>query len=455
MKKHILLPAMLVAAMFSTSAVKAQEDVNPLLKYISKDESFKASIGGRMYADLAYYHSDWTPMKSGAAITDARIHAALEYGKFYIYADFGFGKGEFSQKNLFVQYNFKESLKGIHSVKVGYYNEPSSMSAMTSTYNYHFFARPAAVQALAPGRALGATYRFFNDKFFFDRGIFAQLKYNDQDAGYQGLSLSGRWLYKPVNDEHHTFQFGFSARYQRFNAGTVYQDGVFETNVNYSANMQSYVDEDVEFLNLDLPWAKDAFSITPEFLFRSDRFFTRAEYIWTRVWKDRDDQRLFESQLGGQQSWQTLPSWQGGNKLRPTLLNGGYLELGYLICGKAYTYDQQYGILKGMGDKNALEVVARYSYTDLSDITKGDRFVYGNNKFYPDSDGDGVAEIVDYPRWSSVDGGKMHAVTVGLNYSFNQYIKVMGEYQYANLKNVYFPDDQNFHQLQLRVAFAF
>ena len=129
--------------------------------------------------------------------------------------------------------------------------------------------------------------------------------------------------------------------------------------------------------------------------------------------------------------------------------------MGYLICGRAYTYDQEYGLLKGMGDKNGLEVVARYSYLDLSDITKGDRFIYGNNKFYPDSDGDGVVEIVDYPRWSSVDGGKAHAVTVGLNYSFNQYIKVMGEYQYTNLENVYFPDDKNFHQLQLRVAFAF
>ena len=158
MKKYILVPALLVAAMFSTNAVKAQEDVNPLLKYISKDETVKASIGGRLYADLAYYHSDWTTMKSGAAITDARIHAALTYGKFYFYADFGFGKGKFSQKNLFVRYNFKESEYGIHSVKVGYFNEPSSMSAMTSTYNYHFFARPTAVQALAPGRALGATY---------------------------------------------------------------------------------------------------------------------------------------------------------------------------------------------------------------------------------------------------------------------------------------------------------
>ncbi|MFR6556478.1 MAG: hypothetical protein ACLURY_00020 [Alistipes putredinis] len=27
----------------------------------------------------------------------------------------------------------------------------------------------------------------------------------------------------------------------------------------------------------------------------------------------------------------------------------------------------------------------------------------------------------------------------------------MGEYQYANLSNVYFPDDENFHRLQLRV----
>ena len=109
MKKYILLPVMMVAAMLSTTAVKAQEDVNPLLKYVNKENDLKASIGGRMFADLAYYHTEWTPMNSGAAITDARIHASLTYGKLYIYADFGFGKGEFSQKNLFAQYTFKES----------------------------------------------------------------------------------------------------------------------------------------------------------------------------------------------------------------------------------------------------------------------------------------------------------------------------------------------------------
>lgn len=443
------MPAMLIASMFAATTVKAQEDVNPLLKYVSKDEKVKASIGGRLFADVAYYHSDWTPMNSGAAISDARIHAALEYGKWYFYADFGFGKGEFAQKNLFAQYTFKASEKGVHLIKAGYYNEPSSMSQMTSSYNYHFITRPSSVQALAPSRSLGATYKFFNKNFFFDQGIFAQLKYNEQKEGYQGLSLSSRWLWKPVNDGHTLFQLGTGLRYQRINGGEIYQDGVYTTNMHVSANMQTYVDATTEFLSCDLPWAKDAFTISPEFLLKTDRLFARGEFMWKKVWKDRDDQTLFESGLGGQQSWQNLEGWRSGNLLRPTTLNGAYLELGYLLCGKAYTYDDEYGLLKGMGDKNSLELVARYSYTNLTDITNGDVFLYGNKKFYPD----GI--IKDYPYWSSIDGGTMHAVTVGLNYAFNQYIKVMGEYQYANLSNVYFPDDKNFHQLQLRVAFAF
>ena len=449
MKKYILLPAMMVAAMLSTTAVKAQEDVNPLLKYVNKENDLKASIGGRMFADVAYYHTEWTPMKSGAAITDARIHASLTYGKLFIYADFGFGNGEFSQKNLFAQYTFKESLKGIHLVKAGYYNEPSSMSMMTSSYNYHFISRPSVSQALDPGRSLGATYKFFNRHFFADQGIFSQLKYNEQEERYQGFSLSGRWLWKPINDNNITLQFGTGLRYQRINGGEVYQDGVYKTNMHVAANMQTYVDETTKFLSCDLPWAKDAFTISPEFLFKSDRVFARGEFIWKKVWKDRDDQTLFESQLGGQQSWTNVEGWRSGNKLRPTIMNGGYVEFGYLLCGKAYTYDDEYGLLKGMGDKGGLELVARYSCTNLTDITDGDIFLIGNHKFYPNG------KVVDYPYSSSIDGGTMHSVTLGLNYSFNQYIKIMGEYQYANLSNVYFPDDENFHQLQLRVMFAF
>lgn len=88
-------------------------------------------------------------MKSGAAITDARIRTSLTYKQLYFYADFDFSKGTFKQKNIFVRYNFCESTYGIHSVKAGYFNEPSSMSLNASLYNYHFYSRAAPAMALS------------------------------------------------------------------------------------------------------------------------------------------------------------------------------------------------------------------------------------------------------------------------------------------------------------------
>lgn len=125
-------------------------------------------------ADFAYYHTEFTPMKSGAAITDARIRTSLTWKNLYFYADFDFSKGTFKQKNIFVRYNFRESVNGIHSVKAGYFNEPSTMSLNTSLYNYHFISRPAGVNALSPGRALGVTYKYFDRNFFADQGFFAE-----------------------------------------------------------------------------------------------------------------------------------------------------------------------------------------------------------------------------------------------------------------------------------------
>ena len=65
--------------------VKAQaEDVaNPLLQYINKDKGIRFTAGARFFADVAYYHSEYTPMKSGAALTDARIRTSLTYGPLY------------------------------------------------------------------------------------------------------------------------------------------------------------------------------------------------------------------------------------------------------------------------------------------------------------------------------------------------------------------------------------
>lgn len=113
-----------------------------------------------------------------------------------------------------------------------------------------------------------------------------------------------------------TLQFGIGMRYGRINSGEVINDNVFKTNLEIEANMQTYVDATTRFLNADVAWAKNTLNVNPELLFRTDRFFFRGEYIFKKIWKDRDDLTLFENQLGGQQSWQTLVSWQNGNPIR-------------------------------------------------------------------------------------------------------------------------------------------
>ena len=75
MKKYILVP---VLAALSFSGMVAQDfDTDPVVN-VKKDD-VKFTVGARMMADVAYYHSDFTPVKSGAALTDARIRTSMEY----------------------------------------------------------------------------------------------------------------------------------------------------------------------------------------------------------------------------------------------------------------------------------------------------------------------------------------------------------------------------------------
>lgn len=444
-----LLGGMLLC--YSGSLQAQFEDVaNPLLQYVNRDKGLRFTAGARLFADVAYYHTEYTPMKSGAAITDARIRTSLKYRQFYFYADFDFSKGNFTQKNIFAQWNFKINDCGIHSLKAGYFNEPSTMAYNTSLYNYHFMSRPAVVNALAPRRGLGLSYKFFNRRFLMDQGIFAENEYNDQISGFQGISLSGRWVYRIMNDEFATLHLGLGLRYARINTGEVVDEDAFRTQVSLASNLETYVDATTEFLNADVPWAKNILGLNPEFLFKTDRLFVRGEYLYKRLYKKRPDFELFTNQLGGVWSWTTLESWKAGNPIRSTRFEGGYVEVGYLLKGNRYTYNDEYGLLNGLNDRNALEIVARYSIVNLNDINKGDFFLIGKHVFYPG----GV--VADYPAVStSIGGGKMQAVTLGLNYTLNQYVKLMGEYKYARLDNVYHPMDKNFHELQMRLMVSF
>lgn len=446
MKRHILFST-LVAMTLAGTAVAQDFDTNPVIKYENKEQKVKFTVGARFMADAAYYRTDFTPLKSGVAITDSRIRTSMTYDNWYFYADFDFSKGKFSQKNIFLQYTLKDTDMWNHSFKAGYYNNPSTMANNTSRGSLHFISRAASSNALSAGRELGVSYKAYNNNFFFNQGVFAENKYNDQVDGYQGVTFGGRWLWRPVNDEDQTFHVGATFRYARINTGE--EDGnVLKTNLKFGSTMQTYVD-DFHFASAEIPWAKNVFDAGAEALYRTPKFFARGEYMYKHVTKDRDDMTLFMNQLGGSQSWTTLESWQAGNPLASNSFHGGYVEMGYQIFGNGYKYDNGEALLKGW-DGRSLEIVARYNYLGMNDIKDGEFYLPGRDQYYP------TGEVQDYPAKStSIGGGNMHSVTLGANYSFNKYAQVLLEYTYNRLDRDKYQYDKNIHTVQARLLFSF
>lgn len=449
MKKHIFFSALVAMAMTATFASAQDFDTKPTVRYDNEKEDVHFTVGARFMADGAYYHTDYTPLKSGVAITDARIRTSMSYQDWYFYADFDFSKGKFSQKNIFLQYALNGGESGY--LKAGYYNDPSTMGNNTSRGSLHFISRAGSVNALSAGRQLGVTYKYYNDKFFFNQGVFAENKYNDQEDGYQGVTFGGRWLYMPINTDEQTLHVGAAFRYSRINTGVV-ENNVKKTSLEFGSSVQTYVDP-FQFTSVTLPWAKNEFNVGAEALYRNEKMFLRGEYMFKYVNKERDDQTLFENQLGGSQSWTTLESWQNGNGLAPNRFHGGYIEAGYQIFGNGYKYDKHEGLLKGF-DGRSLEIVARYNYLGLNDIRDNELYVLGRDQYYPADLVNGA--LKDYPSTSkSIGGGNMHSFTVGANYSFNKYAQFLLEYTYNRLDRDKYQYDKNIHTVQARLMFSF
>lgn len=447
MKKYIFTTAL---AFLAVAAAQGQDfDTPPTLKVENKESEVKFTIGARMMADVAWYNTEFTPLQSGASITDARIRTSMSYRDWYFYADFGFGGGEFAQKNIFLQYSLKDKQQGTHAIKAGYYNEPSgSMARNTSLGSYHFISRPGVSYALGEGRALGITYKYVNPQFMAYQGVFTENQYNKIDAGFNGITLSGRWLWRPIHDRTQTLHIGFNARWAHLGGGEEYNNTLKKT-LSLGQSLETYVDEDDQFVSCDLEWANNVFDLGGEVLYQNRHFFARGEYFYKMVTKKRDSKTLFDASNDNIDTWGSLEAWEAANPLRTNHFHGAYAEAGYLILGNPYSYNMSEGVLGGL-DGRALEIVARVSYTGLNDVVDGEYYSVGRDQYYPS----GYME--DWPYSStSVGGGNVMSYTIGANYSFNKFAQVMLNYTYHHLDKDLLPYDENFHQVQARVMFSF
>ena len=142
--------------------------------------------------------------------------------------------------------------------------------------------------------------------------------------------------------------------------------------------------------------------------------------------------------------------WENANKLKTNHFNGAYIEAGYKLFGGDYKYNKFDGVMGGL-DGKSLEIVARFNYTGLNDLTEGEYFSAGRNQYYA------AGYMEDWPGTgaTSVGGGDVYSTTVGVNYSFNKFAQVMLDYTWHKLDKDFLPYDKNIHQVQARVQFTF
>ncbi len=440
---------MTALALVGFSAMAQDFDPAPTLSIENKEKEVKFTVGARMMADAALYNTDFTPLNSGASITDARIRTSMTYKNWYFYADFGFGGGEFSQKNIFLQYGTKDKKDNEHYIKAGYYCDPAgSMARNTSLGSYHFISRAGSSNSLGEGRALGVSYKFNNKLFQAYQGIFTENAYNKEEDGFNGVTLSGRYLVRPIADANQTLHIGANVRWAHIGGG-VATDNVLNKTLHLGQSLETYVDEDEQFLSCDLDYVNNTFDAGAELLYHQRNFFVRGEYMYKHVTKKRDSNTLWEASNDNIDTWGSYDAWLAANPLRSDNFHGGYVEAGYLIFGNPYKYNSAEGILSGL-DGKALEVVARWNYTSLNDVNDGEYYSVGRDQYYPN----GYMEDWPYSS-SSVGGGKTNSYTVGVNFSFNKYAMIMLSYTYHRLQKDLLPYDKNVHMGQARIQFTF
>lgn len=449
--KYILMS---VLATLTFSATAQDFDTDPTLRIDNKEQKVKFTVGARFMADAAWYHTDFTPLQSGATITDARIRTSMSYGEnWYFYADFGFGNGEFSQKNIFLQYATQNKRNALHAIKAGYYNDPAgSMARQTSLGSYHFISRAGMADALGEGRELGITYKYSSNNLFLYQGIFTENQYNKIEAGFNGYTLSGRWLYRHM-ENNNTFHAGATVRFAHIGGGEeVVTNGssVLKKSISLGQTLETYVDQDEQFVSCDIPWVDNVIDLGAEAIYVNKDFFVRAEYKHKIVNKTRDSYKIYIASQDNIDGWGDIDLWETANKLKTNHFNGAYIEAGYKIFGNDYTYNKHDAVLNGL-DGKSLEIVARFNYSGLNDLTKGEYYSAGRNQYYA------AGYMEDWPATgaTSVGGGDIYSTTIGANYSFNKFTQVMLNYTWHHLDKDFLPYDKNIHQVQARLQFTF
>lgn len=324
-------------------------------------------------------------------VEDFRVGFKANYGKFELKADIGLGGGKVAIKDLQLNYHFKNS---VLSVGNGY--EPFSMDMLISTADMRLHQSAASVLAFTNSRKLGVTYHFYNDHWYLATGVYTNNDINklDDDNKKNSLVSTSRAVWRSRDKRAGSLIHvggAFSFRTKDVNkedpSGSISSAGVT------SMLPSPLLEAEITHMGSEVKGLLEVLHTTRKTLLQGEYFLDRM------------------NRAGGNEAY---------------LAHGGYVQGSCLLRGEGFEYDAMYGIPGRPSSAQAVELVARFNYTNLNDSKSG------------------------------IYGGEEKDLSLGVNWYLNQYLglKFNGSYVWrGDHCNGFY--DKNFFLAQARLQYIF
>lgn len=357
---------------------------------VSATDSLTVKIRSRALLDATLSGYGKESVQGYYKLEDFRIGFKAFYGIYEVKADIGYSSGKWAFKDLLFNFHFPHS---VLSVGNGY--EAYSMDMLTSTFDMRFHQSASSVLAFTDGRKLGATYHYYRKHIYGSTGLYTYNDINKIGKSQKNAFIStSRLVFRPRMEKECLLHVGgaFTFRSKPINKETDTEKTI------KSDGVTSLLGTPLMEATLQNPGAE--YRGILELLFTGSRYMVQGEYF--------------------------LNNYRQEGQLKAFRPHGGYLQGSYLIIGKGFQYDPVYAIPGRPSSDQALEITARYNYTNLNDTRAG------------------------------IYGGKESDLSLGANFYLNKYIgiKLSASYVFTG-KNCNSFYSKNLFIGQLRLQYVF
>lgn len=323
-------------------------------------------------------------------LEDFRVGFKATYGRYELKADIGLGGGKVAVKDLLMNYHFKN---GVLSVGNGY--EPFSMDMLISTADMRFNQSAASCLAFTNSRKLGVTFHYYTPHWYLATGLYTNNDINKLgEEKKNSLVSTSRAVWRSMDESRNRLVHvgaAFSFRTKDVNKDAPV--GSIE-----SAGVTDMLPEPL--LAAEVSGMGTEVKALVEALYTSRKMLLQGEYFFDRM-----------NRSGGLKAYKS---------------HGGYVQGSWLVQGEGFEYDAMYGIPGRPSSAKAVELVARFNYTDLN------------------HDGSGIY------------GGQEKDLSLGVNWYLNKYLglKFCGSYVWTGSHcNSFYDKDLFIAQARLQYIF--